>query len=132
MGQGAGKDSVTNSRRALFVSIAGALTRLVGQQTDTIIYANEAWYRERREPEQSWRGVLRKRQPEEGPASRSSLLFELHAQDRSWAVYASGVTDKLAPFVGARVVANAKLVSLRDEGFGEELWIGTIRVAPRR
>ena len=38
-----------------------------------------AWYRERREPEQSWRGVLRKRQPEEGPASRSSLLFELHA-----------------------------------------------------
>ena len=35
--------------------------------------------------------------------------------------------EKLEPFADARVTARAKFVSLRGEGYGDELWIGTIR-----
>jgi hypothetical protein len=90
------------------------------------IYARESWYRERSEPERHWRGVLRRREPERGPASRSALLFTLETRSGSLPVYAAGVAEKLAGYADRRVLARAKLVDLRQEGYGRELWIGTI------
>ena len=123
-------DGVSPDRRALLLLAACAIVRLSGKETAIEIYANESWYRERPEVEREWTGVLRKRPLQEGPNSRTALRFTLHVRDRSLPVYAAGAMEKLEPFTGKRATVRAKLVSLRAEGYGDELWIATIREAP--
>lgn len=96
-----------------------------------VIYADEAWYRERPEPEETWQGILRRRPAVEGPGGRPGLTFALHSTDNELPVYAAGADERLAPHVGTPVVVSGKLVDLRGEGFGRELWIGTIRPQQR-
>lgn len=115
-------------RRAVCFCLAGVLARL-GAEDFTVIDAEEPWYRERAEAEREWRGILRKREPQGGPGSRDSLRFSLEMRDRTLPVYAPGAGRKLAPFTGKRINTRAKLVDLRSEGFGQELWIGSVRVA---
>lgn len=90
------------------------------------VFADEAWYRERAEPEQAWQGALRRRAEDRGPGGRPGLSFSLQTADQDLPVYAAGVDERLAPFVGARVTVTGKLVDLGGEGFGHELWIGVI------
>ena len=105
--------------------------RRIGADDVTQIYAQASWYRERHEPEQSWRGVLRRRTRPAGPAGRAALAFALELEDRALDVYAANVEPLLTPYVGSEVVAVGKLVSLRDEGFGDELWLASIGSASR-
>jgi hypothetical protein len=94
------------------------------------IYASAGWYAERPEPETQWRGVLRRREPPGGPAGRAALAFALEIPSHSVDVYAANMEPVLARFVDRPVVATGKLVDLSDEGFGDELWLASIRPAP--
>jgi hypothetical protein len=47
--------------------------------------------------------------------------------DNQFPVYAANVASRLAPFVGQKVFIYGKLVDLTNEGFGKELWIGSIQ-----
>jgi hypothetical protein len=115
-----------NRRALLFV----AITSLPAFAESIItIFANESWYRERREPEQELSGTLRKSQPVQGPDTRSALIYSLETNTQSFAVYAAGVKEKLDRFTGTRVTVRGKLIDLRSEGFGVELWIATARTA---
>ena len=44
-------------------------------------------------------------------------------------VYAAGREEKLTRLAGWRLRVRGKRVDLREEGFGEELWIGTVEDA---
>jgi hypothetical protein len=71
--------------------------------------------------------VLRRREPPAGPAGRAALAFALEVEGRRLDVYAANVQSVLATFVDRAVVAEGKLVDLREDGFGEELWLAYIR-----
>ncbi|MBD0345175.1 MAG: hypothetical protein ICV63_10210 [Coleofasciculus sp. Co-bin14] len=93
----------------------------------TQIYSGSEWYRSRPELEKQWRGVLQKRDAPVGPATRDALKYVLITEDSQLPVYAANVEQQLAPFVGHQVLVNGKLVGLANEGFGQELWIGSIK-----
>jgi hypothetical protein len=73
--------------------------------------------------------VLRRREPPGGPAGRAALAYALEVDGRSVDVYAASVEAVLARFLGRKIVATGKLVDLGGEGFGEELWLASIRPA---
>ena len=89
-------------------------------------YAHTDWYAERAEPEQVWRGVLRRREPPGGPAARAALTYCLVTDDRRLNIYAAHLDELLKPLEGLRVEAKGKLVDLAAEGHGEELWLASI------
>lgn len=90
------------------------------------IYTDAYWYRARPEPERRWHGVLHRRSVGAGPGGRAATSYGLKTADGELPVYAAGVGDRLAAFVGRRVAIVGKLVDLRPEGFASELWIATI------
>jgi hypothetical protein len=92
----------------------------------TEVFAGADWYQERAEVERLWRGVLRRRRADGGPAGRAALAFALVTDDGTIPVYAAGVDVVLGAFADRTVVARGKLVDLRTEGFEPELWIGEI------
>ena len=96
----------------------------------TQIYGEADWYRARPEPEQQWRGELRERDVIAGPTTRTALIYRLVTTDKEIPVYAANVEQKLALFVGRQVLIYGKLVDLSREGFGQELWIASIRTLP--
>jgi hypothetical protein len=98
-----------------------------GDAAPVVVHGHEGWYRERPERETRWRGTLRRRDPPQGPGVRTALTLSLRTSDEDLPVYAAGVGPTLAPFVGSRVVVTAKLIDLRSEGQGRELWVGTIQ-----
>jgi hypothetical protein len=91
------------------------------------IFAAQEWYRARPEREEEWEGVLEKLDPTIGPAGRTTLTFALRTGERRLPIYAAGVQDRLAPYVGRSVLVTGKLVDLSSEGLGKELWVATIR-----
>jgi hypothetical protein len=93
----------------------------------TKINADADWYRDRREREQTWRGVLRKHEAPLGPATRSAQRYVLSTRKTDLPIYAPNIDEPLKPFVGRRVAIRGKLIDLGGEGFGKELWIGSIR-----
>lgn len=94
---------------------------------ETRIASDEAWYRERSEPERSWTGVLEKRPIDQGPNARSALAFTLVAGRERFPVYSPApIAAKLAPFEGKKLVVRGKLIDLSSESFGKEVWIGTV------
>ena len=95
-----------------------------------VVFAQEPWYRERTEAERDWDGTLRRRAVIAGPNARTALRYSLIFDGRTLAVYAP--TDRLEPFVDARVRIRGKLADLSPEGFGPELWHGSRRAAPVR
>lgn len=90
------------------------------------IYAGKDWYQSREENEQEWVGILEERRTIEGPNSRAALRYALVTQDGELPIYAANVVALLQPFVGRRVTARGKVVDLASEGYGRELWVGTI------
>jgi hypothetical protein len=93
----------------------------------TKINADADWYRDRREREQIRRGVLRKQDVPLGPATRSAQRYVLITGKTPLSIYAPNIDEPLKPFVGRRVEIRGKLIDLGGEGFGKELWIGSIR-----
>ena len=88
------------------------------------IFEQEPWYRARPELERSWSGTLRRRSVIAGPNARTALRYSLITPGGVLAVYAP--TDRLETFVDTAVVVHAKLIDLTHEGFGLELWPGSI------
>ena len=79
---------------------------------------------------------MHRRDPIDGPAARATLRFSLVTGEGELPIYAAGVAKKLEPYVDKHVAVRGKLVDLSEEGFGLELWVGTIRAKandpPRR
>jgi hypothetical protein len=96
--------------------------------SDTLrLYADEAFYRGRPEPEEMLTAVLIERRQPLGPANRP-MRFALVGDYGELPAYAVGVAEeRLTRFLGSRVVACGKRIDLRAEGFGVEFWIGEIR-----
>jgi hypothetical protein len=94
----------------------------------TDIYAAADWYRARPEPERVWQGQLQERPALVGPAGRTTLTYTGVTPDAHLPVYAPDGGHHLKPFVGPWVVVKGKLVDLRNEGLGQELWIGAVRI----
>ena len=118
------------TRRTILLLLLGAASprRATAAQASTMtkIFADEPWYRGRREPERDWEGVLSARPTVAGPNTREALGHLLQMQDRSVPVYTPSVSATLQPFVNHRVRIVGKLIDLSREGFGEELWPGSI------
>jgi hypothetical protein len=118
------------TRRSVLAALLVATARVVATEqrvSMTKIFADEIWYRDRREPERDWEGVLAEREVGTGPHTRTALGHVLRADDRSLLVYTPSLRARLKPFINRRVRVVAKLVDLSAEGFGEELWPGWIR-----
>jgi hypothetical protein len=75
--------------------------------------------------------VLRRCERGTGPNTRTALTYALATPEGELDVYAAQADAVLGPFDGLRVVAVGKLVDLRDDGYGEELWLASIDAAPR-
>jgi hypothetical protein len=91
------------------------------------IFAGAEWYLARPEPEREWQGVLHPRAAPVGPASRTALLYTLLTGDAQLPVYTANIAPQLIPYAGVPVRVRGKLVDLSDEGFGQELWIGSVQ-----
>lgn len=116
------------SRRAFLFLCGSASSSLAMADPIAIIFADESWYRARPEREEEYTGTLRKVQPPSGPNSRSALRYTFQTGSQSLAVYAPSAIRQLDRAAGSRITARGKLVDLRSEGFGVELWIGSIRI----
>jgi hypothetical protein len=91
------------------------------------IYSGAQWYRSRPESEKLWRGVLQKRNAPVGPNTRGGLEYVLVTKNSQIPVYAANIKQQLTPFVERQVLVYGKLVDLKNDGFGQELWIGSIQ-----
>jgi hypothetical protein len=74
--------------------------------------------------------VFRRRERGIGPNTRTALTYVLATSEVEFDVYATHADAVLAPLDGRRVVAFGKLVSLRDDGYGDELWLASIEPVP--
>lgn len=96
---------------------------------ETVVFAGQVWYRDRPEPEQVWMGVLQPREVAPGPNTRDALSFALVTAEGELPVYAAGVAEVLGRYAGQPVRITGRWVDLSAEGFGPELWIGSLRPA---
>jgi hypothetical protein len=82
-----------------------------------------AWYRERPEPESVHAGHLRRETAGDGPMGRTGPRFDLEvASGERLRIYAPHLEAELEPWVDREVRLRGKLVDLRAEGLGVELW----------
>lgn len=99
-------------------------------QHPVAVYEDEGFYRARNEPEVIVRGRLVPSSEPTGPADRPAP-FRLIGADVDLPIYAVGeAEERLRRNVGKPVTACAKRIDLTGEGFGIELWIGTLRSEP--
>ncbi len=91
------------------------------------IYREDEWYRARPEVEKELSGILLSRDRPAGPAERTALRYTLITEGERIPVYAPLPSQQLDSFIGQPVVVYGKVVNLTDEGFGNELWIGSLR-----
>jgi len=110
-----------------FISGSGYQSGNDKQDQWVTIYAKAEWYRARPEPEKVWKGTLHHRDSPVGPNTRNALKYTLRTGKDDIAVYAAGVEERLASFVDQEVSVRGKLVDLREEGQGKEMWIASIR-----
>jgi len=92
----------------------------------TPVFGQEPWYRSRSEPEGTWDGTLRRGEVVDGPNARTALRYSLITNSGPIPVYAPQSMDRLEPFIGRAVLIRGKLIDLSSEGFGTELWPGSI------
>jgi hypothetical protein len=90
------------------------------------VYGRTDWYQSRPELESVWSGTLEERAEVLGPGSRGGLAFTLITEESRLNVYAATAKEVLEPFLGRPVLIRGKLVDLRNEGEGQELWIASI------
>lgn len=91
------------------------------------VFAHKGFYRQRVEPEEVLIGVLRRSPVREGPDTRD-MPFRLVMGHDELAVYSSGFDEhELRPYVDHEVQIVGKRIDQREEGYGIEIWIATIR-----
>ena len=89
------------------------------------IYKEEEWYKLRDEKEKIFKGSLR-RLPRVITPNQRDLNYFLNVNDSLLPVYVPLSENLLDEFVNCRVKIYGKLIDLSSNGFGEELWIGSI------
>jgi hypothetical protein len=89
------------------------------------LYRGQPWYTARPEPECDLVGRLDRAPVVVGPGTRTARSFTLRTPDDMLGVYAAGIEDLLAPFVGATVRIRGRIVDL-GVGDGREIWIATV------
>ena len=90
------------------------------------IFAHEGWYRSCPEAEEEWHGILRKRDAPISPAGRTALRYTLITDEQQLPVYVANREQQFAQYADAPIRLRGKLVDLSGEGFGHELWVGSI------
>lgn len=95
----------------------------------TYIYSKSNWYRECPEPEMMWKGIIREEPTQAGPNTRTALGYTLISEDIQLPVYSANAEEQLAKLARRPVLVYGKLVNLSEEGFGQEVWIGSIEIA---
>lgn len=93
------------------------------------IFAREDWYRTHPEPEQEWRGILRKRNAPISPAGRTALRYTLITDEQQLPVYVANSERQFASYADAPIRVRGKLIDLSSEGLGQELWVGSIEAS---
>lgn len=93
------------------------------------IFALEDWYRARPELEQEWRGILRKRDAPISPAGRTALRYTFITGEQQLPVYVANSERQFASYADVPIRVRGKLIDLGSEGFGQELWVGSIDVS---
>ncbi|MDQ3871977.1 MAG: hypothetical protein M3301_10245 [Chloroflexota bacterium] len=89
-----------------------------------------AWYAERKEPEETFVGILRGRETAASPMGRTRLPFELALPDaESLPIYGPDAEAALSRLVGRRLRITGRVVDLSSEGFGRELWLPNAEAA---
>jgi hypothetical protein len=116
-----------SERKAIFqILLCLALSACVSQLKEAVnIFADQVWYLQRPEVEQTFLGILERRNQTDTPSGRLGLKYAL-VSDQTHVVYAAGAEQRLEPFVTKAVVVQGKLVDLRSEGFGLEVWMAKI------
>ncbi len=103
---------------------AGAPT--IADMATRQLYAQEAFYRQAEPPEQIFIGRLQRHGVTLGPGNRPHP-YQLLWEGGRLEIYATPSAEKmLAPYVGRQVRIQGKAIDLSGEGYGRELWIGTI------
>jgi hypothetical protein len=100
-----------------------------GSEEWRTVFADKEWYRARPEPERIWQGTLRRREVIASPNARTALRYALASGSTMIPVYAPLPEDALEPYVGRLVSIRGKVVDLSAEGYGRELWPGSIVAA---
>jgi hypothetical protein len=72
---------------------------------------------------------LRKRDAPIGPAGRTALLYTLVTDKQQLPVYVANMERHFASYADAPISVRGKLIDLSSEGFGQELWIGSIETS---
>jgi hypothetical protein len=99
-----------------------------GQVTPLEIFAERRFYQQRAEPEEVFVGELLSAPVREGPNTREMPL-KLVVGDEVFGVYVSGYDlDLLRPYVGRKVEVVGKRIDQRNDGYGIEIWMATIRL----
>ena len=99
----------------------------------TIVHKNEFWYKTEAGSEKIFEGILKRCQVPIGPNNRpASNKYALETEEDKTTtlipVYSPNVEEFLSRFVERKVSLYGKIVDLSKEGFGFELWIGSICV----
>jgi hypothetical protein len=89
------------------------------------LYKREDWYRVRDEEEKIYNGFLR-RLPRVATPNQRDLNYFLEVNNSLLPLYIPKNEILMDEFVGCRVKIYGKLIDLSSNGFGKELWIGSI------
>lgn len=85
------------------------------------------WYRDRPEPGSVHVGHLRREVAGDGPMGRTGPRFDLEVRPGELVrIYAPHLEEELEPWVDREVRLHGKLVDLRAEGLGVELWVADV------
>ena len=99
--------------------------------TYTTVHKNESWYQIETSPEKIFEGVIKRHQVPIGPNNRpasSKYALEIQEGDNTTLIpiYTPNVEEFLSKFAEEKVSLYGKIVDLSKEGFGRELWLGSI------
>jgi hypothetical protein len=89
-----------------------------------VLSADQTWYRQRGEPEQTWTGFLESNKQVIGPGTRGGLSFAIVTGTERLLIYAEGIEGRLAAFLGLKVEVRGKQV---PSIVGTELWVAAVR-----
>jgi hypothetical protein len=97
----------------------------------TIVHKNKFWYQTETSPEKIFEGVVKRHQVPIGPNNRpasSKYALEIQEGDNTTLIpiYTPDGEEFLSEFVEQKVSLYGKIIDLSKEGFGSELWLGSI------
>ena len=97
------------------------------QFEETIVFANESFYRDRPEPERTVRGILFRVDAVTGPDTREHPI-RLSTEAGEWGVYVAGLPEAVLDSIVDRPWwITGKWIPADEQNPVEEVWIGRVR-----